>query len=187
MEIVKDPVVKGLYRHIGDSSATWYVQGRITNGSITRVKLDRVALMKVSQARQAAKQALVEIASGINPNKAKAEKRAQGVTLTDAIEQVLAEKSSVLKKSTVGDYRKVLLKHLSDWGNRPFGRITTQDITKRCAQIREGIRKRSRVTKATTNPTGAMLRKLCAISQRYSAILKQTMLETYQYCLRVMW
>ena len=47
MEIVKDPVVKGLYRRIGESSATWYVQGRINNGSVTRVKLGRVALMSV--------------------------------------------------------------------------------------------------------------------------------------------
>ncbi|MBE57957.1 MAG: hypothetical protein CMD66_00770 [Gammaproteobacteria bacterium] len=94
------------------------------------------------------------MASGVNPNKAKAEKSAQGITLSDAIEQVLSEKSSVLKKTTIGDYRKVLLRHFSDWGNRPIGRITTQDITKRYTQIREGIKKRSRVTKATTNPTG---------------------------------
>ena len=98
MEIVKDPVVKGLYRRIGESSATWYVQGRINNGSVTRVKLGRVALMSVSQARHAAKQALVQMASGINPNKAKAEKRVRGITLTDAINQVLTEKSSVLKR-----------------------------------------------------------------------------------------
>ena len=101
MEIVKDPVVKGLYRRIGENSATWYVQGRITNGSVTRVKLGRVALMSVSQARQAAKHALVEMASGINPNKAKAEKRVRGITLTDAIDQVLSEKSSVLKRRLV--------------------------------------------------------------------------------------
>ena len=153
MEIVKDPVVKGLYRRIGESSATWYVQGRITNGS-NRVKLGRVALMSVSQARQAAKHALVEMASGVNPNKAKAEKRTQGITLSDAIEQVLSEKSSVLKKTTIGDYRRVLLRHFSDWGNKPIGQITTQDITKRYTQIRESIKKRSRVTKAITNPTG---------------------------------
>ena len=154
MEIVKDPIVKGLYRRIGESSATWYLQGRITNGNVTRVKLGRVALMSVSQARQAAKHALVEMASGVNPNKAKAEKRAQGITLSDAIEQVLSEKSSVLKKTTIGDYRRVLLRHFSHWGNKPIGQITTQDITKRYTQIRESIKKRSRVTKATTNPTG---------------------------------
>ena len=154
MEIVKDPVVKGLYRRIGESSATWYVQGRINNGSVTRVKLGRVALMSVSQARQAAKQALVQMAEGINPNKAKAEKRVRGITLTDAIDQVLSEKASVLKKTTIEDYRKVLLRHFSDWGNRPIGQITTQDITKRYTHIREGIKKRSRVGKVTTNPTG---------------------------------
>ena len=120
-EIVKDPAVKGLYRRIGESSATWYVQRRITNGSVTRVRLGRVALMSVSQARQAAKHALVEMASGVNPNKAKAEKRAQGITLSDAIEQVLSEKSSVLKKTTIGDYRRVLLRHFSDWGNKRIG------------------------------------------------------------------
>ena len=154
MEIVKDPVVKGLYRRIGESSATWYVQGRINNGSVTRVKLGRVALMSVSQARQAAKQALVQMAAGINPNKAKAEKRVRGITLTDAIDQVLSEKSSVLKKTTIEDYRKVLLRHFSDWGNKPIGQITTQDITKRYIHIREGIKKRSRVGKVTANPTG---------------------------------
>jgi len=154
MEIVKDPVVKGLYRRIGESSATWYVQGRISNGSVTRVKLGRVALMSVSQARQAAKQALVQMAAGINPNKAKAEKRVRGITLTDAIDQVLSEKSSVLKKTTIEDYRKVLLRHFSDWGNKPIGQITTQDITQRYAHIREGIKKRSRLSKVTANPTG---------------------------------
>ena len=128
MEIVKNPVVKGLYRRIGDSSATWYVQGRITNGSVTRVKLGRVDLMSVSQARQAAKQALVEIASGINPNKAKAKKRAQGMTLSDAIEQVLAEKSSVLKKTTIGDYRRVLLRHFSDWGKNQSDRLQRKTL-----------------------------------------------------------
>jgi len=71
VEIVKDPVVKGLYRRIGGSSATLYVQGRITNGDVTRVKLDRVALIPVSQGRQAAKRALLEMASSINPKKAK--------------------------------------------------------------------------------------------------------------------
>ena len=110
--------------------------------------------MSVSQARQAAKQALVQMAAGINPNKAKAEKRVRGITLTDAIDQVLSEKSSVLKKTTIEDYRKVLLRHFSDWGNRPIGQITTQDVTKRYTHIREGIKKRSRVAKVTTNPTG---------------------------------
>ncbi len=70
--------------------------------------------MSVSQARQAAKKALVQMAAGINPNKAKALKRVQRITLTDAIDQVLSEKSSVLKKTTVEDYRKVLLRHFSD-------------------------------------------------------------------------
>ena len=74
--------------------------------------------MSVSQARQAARHALVEMASGVNPNQAKAEKRAQGITLSDAIEQVLSEKSSVLKKTTIGDYRKVLLRHFIDWGEQ---------------------------------------------------------------------
>ena len=48
----------------------------------------------------------------------------------------------------------MLLRHLSDWGNKPIGQITTEGITKRYTQIRESIKKRSGRTKATTNPTG---------------------------------
>ena len=89
-----------------------------------------------------------------NPlDKAKAEKRVRGITLTDAIDQVLSEKASVLKKTTIEDYRKVLLRHFSDWGSKPIGQITTQDITKRYAHIREGIKKRSRVAIDTANPS----------------------------------
>ena len=120
MEIVKDPVVKGLYRRIGESSATWYVQGRINNGSVTRVKLGRVALMSVSQARQAAEQALVKMASGINPNQVKSEKRMRGITLADAIEQVLSEKSSVVERSTIRDYRRILHSAVINKNRTPF-------------------------------------------------------------------
>ena len=92
------------------------------------MKLGRVVLMSVSQVRLAAKQALLEMASGINPNLTKAEKRVRGITLANAIEQVRSEKSSVLKKRLFGITAKFSSDPLVTGGTSPLDRLQPKTL-----------------------------------------------------------
>ncbi|MBL8081963.1 MAG: integrase family protein [Candidatus Obscuribacter sp.] len=105
------------------------------------------------QARDAAREALMKILKGINPNdeiraerqtreaerqKAESEKASQSMTLAVALDKFLGTHSGTLSDNTLRVYGYVVRKHLKDWLPLPLRDITREMCESRYLEIRRG-------------------------------------------------
>ncbi|BCX88478.1 hypothetical protein MIN45_P0847 [Methylomarinovum tepidoasis] len=97
-------------------------------GRPVKVTLGRFPAMTVEQARQAARKLLGEMAEGKNPQAEKRRRRAEAVTLAQAVDDYLAIRD--LKPGTVADVRKMMAWGLADWQDKRLSAIR-QDMVER--------------------------------------------------------
>lgn len=96
------------------------------NGKNTRrVSLGRFPDVSVHAARELARQALTEIASGIDPTEKKRKKKKQSMTLQEMFDEYIETKS--LKPLSIKDYGKKIAV-FTDWLNKPASNITREMV-----------------------------------------------------------
>ena len=80
-----DPELRGFYLIVTATKRAYYVQS-LVNGKQVRAKLGDHPALDAKQARDAARQTLVGMRSGTNPNEERRKARAQGFTLRQALD-----------------------------------------------------------------------------------------------------
>jgi integrase len=152
-KMTPDSQVHGLFKRPTAKGDKWVVSARVKGGSPTKVTLGYCSNLPAKEARAIAKRHLADMALGINPNTARKLEQVKGMTLAQAIEQCLSEKSGLIAESTVRSYRSTLNNNFSKWMNRAIASITPQECVTRYHQIREEVAKRS-TQKVKVNPKG---------------------------------
>jgi len=127
-----DTEMRGFYLIVTPTKRSFYVQS-LVNGRQVRTKLGDHPAMDAKQARDAARQTLVGMRGGVNPNEERRRARARGITLREALDLHLAAKP--LSPRTKDDYRYNCEQYLSDWLDRPLAELGAD---------RSGVRDRHR-------------------------------------------
>ncbi len=127
-----DTEMRGFYLIVTPTKRSFYVQS-LVNGRQVRTKLGDHPAMDAKQARDAARQTLVGMRGGTNPNEERRRARARGITLREALDLHLAAKP--LSPRTKDDYRYNCDQYLSDWLDRPLAELGAD---------RSGVRDRHR-------------------------------------------
>jgi integrase len=127
-----DTEMRGFYLIVTPTKRSFYVQS-LVNGRQVRTKLGDHPAMDAKQARDAARQTLVGMRGGTNPNEERRRARARGITLREALDLHLAAKP--LSPRTKDDYRYNCAQYLSDWLDRPLAELGAD---------RSGVRDRHR-------------------------------------------
>lgn len=127
-----DTEMRGFYLIVTPTKRSFYVQS-LVKGRQVRTKLGDHPAMDAKQARDAARQTLVGMRGGVNPNEERRRARARGITLREALDLHLAAKP--LSPRTKDDYRYNCEQYLSDWLDRPLAELGAD---------RSGVRDRHR-------------------------------------------
>lgn len=114
---------------VGQKSKTYYAQKDV-NGKTIRVVIGKHGVFTPEQARDEAKELLVKMSKGINPNKEKKLAKERSTTLKEAVE-AYKEGRKDLSKATL--YRLEALERLyfPDWMNTELREITKEMVFKR--------------------------------------------------------
>ena len=174
---IPDSQLKGLYQRERATGNKWVVKAkqRGINKPVT-VTLGRVDVISVREARKQARENLVMLAHGVNPNAQERQSRELDeqlkVTLQEALEAYLSLRVRELKPSTIKSYRQVVARSFSDWLDRPLRDITRQMVVKRYQDIQKGIAERM-AQPEKANPRGLAeaqkaMRYLSAIMNFYA-------------------
>lgn len=167
-----DSKVIGLFKRATAKGDKWVVSARVKGGNPTKITLGLCENLSARKARNLAKKHLADMAVGINPNAAQKMDNFRGITLGEAIEQYLAEKSHVLKPATIKSYRSTLKNNFSKWMRRPISQITPQECVTRYNKIRAEVAKRSNQKRKTNEPGEAeaikAMRSLSAVLGYFS-------------------
>ncbi|MBG5636210.1 integrase family protein [Pseudomonas aeruginosa] len=128
-----DTELKGFGVCVGAKAKTFFVQ-RDINGKTVRTSIGRYGVYTVDQAREEARELLMKMGKGINPNKE--EKPAASVTFADALDLHL-KSNKKRSERTLKDYRYLSDQYLSDWLKKPLTEITRKDCRERHRKIGE--------------------------------------------------
>ena len=128
-----DTELKGFGVCVGAKSKTFFVQ-RDINGKTVRTSIGRYGVYTVEQAREEARELLMKMGKGINPNRE--EKPAASVTFGDALDLHL-KSNKKRSERTLKDYRYLADQYLSDWLKKPLTEITRKDCRERHHKIGE--------------------------------------------------
>ena len=127
-----DTEMRGFYLIVTPTKRSFYVQS-LVDGKQVRTKLGDHPAMDAKQARDAARQTLVGMRGGVNPNEERRRARARGITLREALDLHLAAKP--LSERTKEDYRYNCEQYLADWLDKPLAELGAD---------RAGVRERHR-------------------------------------------
>jgi integrase len=128
------------------STKTYVAQAALNNGLRRRVTIGRCDRLKVTEAREKAREVLAKMDLGEDP-KAKT----NTLSLKQAIDAYLKARTA-LKLQTAEGYRSVCEYHLNDWLTRMLSDITPEMVEVRHTRIAEDIKKAGRGTgHATAN------------------------------------
>ncbi len=116
-----------------DSKASFVVEARVgRHGEPKRFTLGTVGRLSLDDAKAQALQHLSEFAKGIDPAATEKRGKAATVTLSKALEDMLAARN--YKESTAADYRKSLLP-LATWMTRPIAKLTGPQLAARYKEL----------------------------------------------------
>lgn len=132
-KLIFDETVPGFGICIGKTTKTYFAQKQIGHRTV-RVKIGRHGIFAAEQARKEARDLLVRMAKGENPNSAKQQARQKGQSLQEALETYLAAKSH-LREGSRKTYRRTIELYLKDWASSPLGDINPQMIIQKHAAL----------------------------------------------------
>lgn len=134
-----DTELKGLGVCVGAKAKTFFVQ-RDINGKSVRTSIGRYGVFTVEQAREEARELLMKMTKGINPNKEAQASQSQTVTLKDGLALHLKSmKAKGRSKRTTDDYEYRMTRYLPDWLDRPLASITRTEARERHHKIAADI------------------------------------------------
>jgi integrase len=145
-----DTKLKNFGIKLNPTGKVFIVQSRV-NGQSIRVKIGDYGTFTVDEARKMAKQLLLDMANGSNPNEQKKIKEAQAITLEMVVEDYIKDRT--LKDSSIRDIFKHLNGTFKEWKGQPIAAITRDMVLKL-------FRKRSGESPAQANQAFRNLRAL---------------------------
>lgn len=168
-EWIKDGKLPGLYKRIRANGNAWVVKARQSGTKkVVTVTLGRCDLLSISNARKAAKQPLLQLSHGINPNeerrkkilsleKIAAKQQAMNLTLSNAIAQFNSLKIS--KKKTSLDRDQTLFRNFGDWYELPIRSITREMVLERFQDIINRVSKKRGETRQAMLSQGKAMKE----------------------------
>jgi integrase len=139
-----DSDLAGFGLRVGTGTKSYFAEGRVGGKSI-RYTIGKHGVFTPEQARAEAREKLVLMAKGINPNEDKAQKKIKGVTLEQAFKEFLESRKN-LKARTIYDYQRFMgmlpekegvepkkskTAWFADWRNRALVDITKEMVASR--------------------------------------------------------
>lgn len=115
-----DSEMRGFYLIVTPTKRSFYVQS-LVHGRQVRTKLGDYPVMDAKQARDAARQTLVGMRAGNNPNEERRKAKARGITLREALDLHLAAKP--LSVRTKENYRYSCEQYVGDWMDKPLAEL----------------------------------------------------------------
>ncbi|MES1981814.1 MAG: tyrosine-type recombinase/integrase [Pseudomonadota bacterium] len=129
----RDSELKGFALRVGTTGKVYITESKV-KGKVVRVSIGKHGVYTAEQARLRAREILLMMAKGTNPNDVEKEKRARCVTLEQALADFLSARKS-LKPRTIYDYRRCIEANISDWKKKPLLEITKDMVAKRHTQL----------------------------------------------------
>lgn len=127
-----DAALPGFGLRATPGGKTYYAESRVA-GRTRRVTIGKSDVFTLDEARKQARVALGSMATGIDPNKAKADARAKSITQDEAMREFLAGRD--LKESTRADYKMIIETYFSGWRRKQLTDITPNDCVARFDKI----------------------------------------------------
>lgn len=126
---VWDELVPGLALRVGrGGTKTWYVRYR-ANGKHRRLKLGRYPTLSLADAREKAREALVDAQAGEDPAQERRIRRSADTTFGALAEEVLEVKAKKTRAATQRLRRQIVdAELLPVWKDRPATSITRRDV-----------------------------------------------------------
>ncbi len=128
----RDTKLTGFAVKVGKTAKTYTVERRV-RGRVRRVVLGPTSNMTVKDARKLAQKTLTGMLDGNDPNRVKAEERAKGLTLGEALELYLSDHA--LKENTAAENRRLINNDFGDWLDKDVKGITPTQVVKRFDRI----------------------------------------------------
>jgi integrase len=125
----RDSELKGFGLRVGTTGKVYIAESKAKR-KVVRVSIGKHGVYTTEQARLQARELLLMMTKGINPNDVEKEEKARGVTLEQTLEDFLSARKS-LKPTTIYDYKRTLKCYLPDWKSRPLLEITKDMVAKR--------------------------------------------------------
>jgi integrase len=132
-QFYRDTELRGFGLRVGTKSKTYIVETKV-NGKVCRYTIGKHGPWTPEKARKEAREKLVEMSKGQNPNDNKKALRAKGVTLLAAFDQFKQSRKS-LKPSTLCGYERVVSLYLLDWQHKPLASITKDMVAQRHTKL----------------------------------------------------
>jgi integrase len=127
----------------GTSTIKTYIAKGNLRGRSVRKTIERVDLISLKDARDRAKQMLVNFSAGIDPR----ELKLSSPTLQQALDLYLTLRTD-LRPSSREDYRGLVERHLSGWLNLPLRSITREMVERRLREIAKEVEQHHRSSAA---------------------------------------
>lgn len=124
-----DTAMIGFGLVVGRTAKTYVAQRQIGTKTV-RVTIGRHGIFTVDQARSKARQLLLAMAAGENPNQRRRERAAESITLQEAFEEYFQARPR-FKPFTVSTYSRVADMYLSDWKSKPLRDLTPEMMAAR--------------------------------------------------------
>ena len=125
----RDSELKGFGLRVGTTGKVYIAESKAKR-KVVRDSIGKHGVYTTEQARFQARELLLMMTKGINPNDVEKEEKARGVTLEQTLEDFLSARKS-LKPTTIYDYKRTLKCYLPDWRSRPLLEITKDMVAKR--------------------------------------------------------
>ncbi|MCB2007246.1 MAG: integrase arm-type DNA-binding domain-containing protein [Rhodoferax sp.] len=124
-----DSELKGFGLCVGAKTKTFFTQ-RDLNGKTVRVTIGRYGVFTVAKAREEARELLIRMSKGVNPNREKEQQRTASMTFDEALKMHLGSNKRRAAR-TVSEYRYLADQYLADWLARPLLEITRKNCRDR--------------------------------------------------------
>lgn len=123
---------------VARAKSKFFVVQKDVKGRSVRVTIGRFPDWNTTIARKRARELIVEMDSGGNPNRRKREETVRGVTLAEAMEWHRdAMRADACSPRSIESMKYEVGLYLSDWLKRPLAEITRNDCATRHARITE--------------------------------------------------
>ncbi|SFF15128.1 integrase family protein [Nitrosomonas sp. Nm166] len=140
----RDSEIKGFGLRVGATSKVYIAESKV-NGKSIRVTIGKHGIYTAEQARSQAKELLLMMSKGINPNDQAREQKIRNITLRQVFQDFLAARKA-LKPRTIKDYKRIMDTYLAAWNNRAITDITKDMIAKRHTELGQNSQAQANLT-----------------------------------------
>lgn len=140
----RDSEIKGFALRVGATSKVYIAENKV-NGKTVRVSIGKHGIYTAEQARNEAKELLLLMSKGINPNDQAREQKTRSMTLQQVFQDFLSARKA-LKVRTIYDYKRIMGTYLADWNNKVITEITKDMIAKRHADLGQSSQAQANLT-----------------------------------------